>query len=90
MESMTEYGNYNSGSEVKKSTAQAMFICRRLQDVIERSEESMTMIFLDWEKAFDKVDQNELINAIRRMNILEKIRRILETVYKNPRFRIRI
>ena len=60
------------GFRGKKSTAQAMFICRRLQDIIEASDQSLTMIFLDWEKAFDKVDQEELINAIRRMNIPEK------------------
>ena len=60
------------GFRGKKSTAQAMFICRRLQDIVERSDEPMTMIFLDWEKAFDKVYQDELINAVRRMNIPEK------------------
>ena len=43
------------GFRRKKSTAQAMFICRRLQDIIEKSDDSLTMIFLDWEQAFDKV-----------------------------------
>ena len=62
-----------------KSTAHAMFICRRLQDVMERSDESMTMIFLDWGKTFDKVYQDELINAIRRMNVREKMLKILAT-----------
>ena len=47
------------------------------------------MIFLDWEKAFDKVYQDEIINAVRRMNIPEKMVKILETFYKNPRFRIK-
>ena len=49
----------------------------------------MTMIFLDWEKAFDKVFQDELINAVRRMNIPEKVLNILKTFYENPRFRIK-
>ena len=47
------------------------------------------MVFLDWEKAFDKVDQAELIKAIRRLNVPEKICRILETFYINPQFAIR-
>jgi ribonuclease P/MRP protein subunit RPP40 len=77
------------GFRGKRSTAQAMFITRRLQDIVERSGEKMTMIFLDWEKAFDKVFQDELINAVRRMNIPEKVLNILKTFYENPRFRIK-
>ena len=49
----------------------------------------MTMIFLQWEKAFDKVYQDEVINAVRRMNIPEKMVSALETFYDNPRFRIK-
>ena len=41
------------------------------------------------EKAFDKVLQDELINAIRRMNIPDKILKILQKFYENPRFRIK-
>ena len=76
------------GFRGKKSTAQAMFICRRLQDIIEKSDDSLTMIFLDWEKAFDKVYQDELMNEGRRMNIPEKMVSALKTSYDNPRFRI--
>ena len=77
------------GFKGKKSTAQAMFICRRLQDIVERAGEKMTMIFLDWEKAFDKVYQDELIDAVRRMSIPEKVLKITETFHDNPRFRIK-
>ena len=49
----------------------------------------MTMIFLDWENAFDKVYQDELINAIRRMSIPKKMLDALESFYRNPRFRIK-
>ena len=51
------------GFRGKKSTAQAMFICRRLQDIAERGNEPMTMIFLDWQKAF-------LQSATRRSMLL--------------------
>ena len=47
------------------------------------------MVLLDWEKAFDKVFQDELINAIRRMNIPEEMLEALKTFYNNPRFRIK-
>ena len=66
-----------------------MFITRRLHDIVESSDAKMTMIFLDWEKAFDKVFQDELLNASRRMNIPEKMLKVLKTFYDNPRFRIK-
>ena len=42
----------------KKSTAKALFITRRLQDIAEESGNPLVMRFVDWEKASDKVDQN--------------------------------
>ena len=47
------------------------------------------MISLDCEKAFDKVYQDELINAARRMNIPEEMTQALETFYDNPRSRFK-
>ena len=41
----------------------------------------MTMIFLDWGKAFDNVYQDELINAVRRMSIPEKMLEALKSFY---------
>ena len=65
------------GYRKARSTSQPLYITRRLQDYAEAYEEKLLMIFLDWEKAFDKVYQDELINAIRRMNIPEKCWRLL-------------
>ena len=48
----------------------------------------MRMIFLDLEKAFDRVFQNGLINLIRKINTFEKTINPLETLYENLRFRI--
>ena len=47
------------------------------------------MLFLDWEKAFDKVDQVMLIEAIKRLNIPDKTVNILKSFYTNPQFRIK-
>ena len=66
------------GFRAKKSTAQAMFICSRLQDIVERSNESMTMIFLDWEKAFDKIDQRMLIEALKFQGLPPKHIQLVE------------
>ena len=45
------------GFRRKKSTAQALFLTRRIQDIAEESGEPLVMLFLDWENAFNKVDQ---------------------------------
>ena len=60
------------GFRAKHSTAEALFITRRIQDFYEASGDKFFMLFLDWEKAFDKVDQVMLIEAIKRLNIPEK------------------
>ena len=59
------------GFRAKHSTCEALYICRRIQDFHEQSGEKLFLLFLDWEKAFDKVDQEQLIHAIRRLNVPE-------------------
>ena len=48
------------GFRKKRSTAQPLFITRRLQDLAEASGDKLFLVSLDWEKAFDKVDQENL------------------------------
>ena len=49
----------------------------------------MFMVFLDWEKAFDKVDQEKLIEAMERLRVPPKVIAILKTFYVDPRFRVK-
>ena len=46
----------------------------------------MAFLFLDWEKAFDKIDHEELLKAIARYNLPEKILRIIKSLYDSPLF----
>ena len=48
------------GFRKSKSTQEALFILRRVQDFAETSGEQLFLVFLDWEKTFDKVDQIKL------------------------------
>ena len=45
------------GFRPRKSTSQAIFLTRRLMDLAERQGTNMSLVLLDWEKAFDKIDQ---------------------------------
>ena len=67
------------GFRAKHSTAEALYITRRIQDFYETHGDKFFMLFLDWEKAFDKVDQKKLINALYRLNIPAKILKIIES-----------
>ena len=51
--------NTQFGFKKGKSTAQALFCVRRLTDVVEQGHESLFLVFMDWEKAFDKIDHEE-------------------------------
>ena len=68
----------------KRSMAQPIFITKRWQDLAETSGDKFFLVFLDWEKAFDKVDQENLIEAMQRLAAPEKVVRILESLYVNP------
>ena len=47
-----------------RSTAHAMFVARRLQDISGKQGSNVVLVLLDWEEAFDEVDQKRLIQAL--------------------------
>ena len=77
------------GFRKKRSTAQPIFATRRSMDRAEAAGDPLFLIFLDWEKAFDKLDQEELVNAIRRMNVPQQILQEIEKIYQSPKFNIK-
>ena len=72
----------------EKSTAQALYIARRIQGLAERTGENIIIVFLDWEKAFDKVGQKTLLEALERLNVPEKMRNNIGALYRNPCFKV--
>ena len=80
----TQYG-FRKG----KSTSQALFVARRLQDIAEKSRSSSTLILLDWEKAFDKVSHAELIETLHRLLVPQKIIQLIASFDSNPQFKVK-
>ena len=72
-----------------RSTSQPLFITRRMQDQAEQSKEKLFLVFLDWEKAFDKVDQEKLLEAMKRLGLPDKMLKVLASFYVNPQFRVK-
>ena len=74
------------GFRRNRSTAQPISIIRRIQDYIESAGDEIIILLLDWEKAFDEIDHEELLKAIARFNLTEKILRVIGSFYDNQQF----
>ena len=53
----------------------------------ESGHENIILIFLDWEKAFDKVNHSRLIETLERMKLDQKMIDNIQALYGNPMFR---
>ena len=73
-----------------RSTSQAIFLARRLLDLSEVDGSNLTLVLLDWEKALDKVDRNEMFIAMERMQVHEKLISLVKTLYKHTTFKVEI
>ena len=81
----TQYG-FRKG----RSTVDAVFIARRIQEHAERTGRTGLMLLLDWEKAFDKVSQEWLMIALRSLGIPEDLMKVIEGLYRDPLFYVEI
>ena len=80
--------NSQFGFRPKKSTSQAHFVARRLLDIAERQQSNMTLVLLDWEKAFDKINQSKMLQVLRRLKTPPNMLRLVTHMYAHPKFRI--
>ena len=54
-----------------------------MQEIAEKSKSSSTLILLDWEKAFDRVLHDQLIEALHRLMVPNKLISLLGSFYEN-------
>ena len=77
------------GFRPKKSTSQAIFVARRLLDIAERQQSNMMLVLLDWEKAFDKINQSKRSPFLRRLKTPPNMLRLVTRMHAHhPKFRI--
>ena len=80
----TQYG-FRRG----RSTTEPMFILRRMQDLVHaKKNRALHLVFLDWSKAFDKVDTRCLPTVLRRFGVPEKMIQVIEALVESPTFRV--
>ena len=71
-----------------RSTAQPLFILRRAQEVQEEAALECHLLLPDWEKAFDKVFQDRMTKAIKRLGVPNMIISMVNATYKEPNYTI--
>ena len=74
-----------------RSTAEPMFIIRRLQDLVHaRKNQALHLIFLDWSKAFDKVEAGLIPHVLTRLGVPDKMIRVVAELIRDPEFKVRM
>eukprot|EP00972_Heterocapsa_arctica_P110473 16263886-Heterocapsa_arctica.AAC.1 len=57
---------------------------RRIQEIHEESGQEFLTLLLDWDKAFDNIDQQRMIIVLRRMGIPNGIVELIADMYREP------
>ena len=74
------------GFRKERSTAQPLFILRRLQDYAARTGTPFHCLFIDWKQAFDKLDHSSMLIALQRLGVHQHYLDIVQDIYTDPTF----
>ena len=73
-----------------RSTAEPIFIARRVQELAERHGLPLHILALEYSKAFHSIPHTKLIECLHRIGAPTKLTKLLAAIYQNPKFRIKI
>ena len=73
-----------------RSTTDALFIVRQLQEKYLAAQKPLYLAFIDLEKAFDRVPRKVLWWALRSLGVEEWAVRVIQGMYSNVRSRVRV
>ena len=82
--------DFQYGYRRGRSTAEPIFIARRIQELAERHGTQLYMLALDYSKAFDSIPHEKLLECLTRMGAPTKMITLVNAIYTTPRFRIKI
>ena len=86
---MVDIGNYQFGFCQGRSTSGAMFLLRMLQEKYSQKEKKLYHVFVDLEKAFDRVPRKVIEWALRRKRIPERMVEAVMALYVESRTRVK-
>ena len=73
-----------------RSTTDAIFILRQLQEKYLGKKKKLYFAFVDLEKAFDRVPRSALWWAMRKVGVEEWIIRTVQAMYDKPQSKVRV
>ncbi|XP_063615413.1 uncharacterized protein LOC134788453 [Penaeus indicus] len=72
-----------------RSTSDAIFALRQLMETYRDGQEDLHCIFIDLEKAYDRVPQQEIWNCLRLKGVGEKHIRLIQDMYEGCQIQVR-
>ncbi|TRY54572.1 hypothetical protein DNTS_001573 [Danionella cerebrum] len=73
----------------RKSTTDAIFALRLLMEKYRDGQKELHCVFVDLEKAYDRVPREELWSCMRRSGVAEKYVRIVQDMYERSKTAVR-
>jgi hypothetical protein len=84
------FGEYHCGFWPNRSTAELLFIMRQ---IIEKHYEhgiNLYFFFIDYQKAFDSINRNALIQIMEQLDILKKLINLTKITLNQTRIKVKI
>ena len=72
-----------------KCTTDAIFALRKVMEKYREGQEGLHCVFIDLEKAYDRVPTEEVWKCLRLKEVNEKYIRIIQDMYKNCKTKVR-
>eukprot|EP00969_Alexandrium_andersonii_P297690 13157470-Alexandrium_andersonii.AAC.1 len=73
----------------KRSTLDAVSLLRRYIELVEeRQNQALHLVFIDWEKAFDKIHPAAVESVLRRFGVPEGFAGSVASLLASPTFRV--
>ena len=89
LRSAVEISEQQFGFMPKRSTTDAIFALRQLVEKYREGQEDLHCIFIDLEKAYDRVPRQEMWDCLRMKDVEEKYIRIIQDMYKDSKTLVR-